>query len=152
MPVIVIGADTDMGRAILAQLDGRGGEIRAFVSDPGEGLTLKRRGLKVAVGDVSDASHVGGAALNCFSVILVPECAFDERERSFTDGPEATVGSWAEALADAAVQRVILIEDGRLPSAPAVLGAVPAELVAIPASGRSLEEVAAAAADADDVA
>ena len=66
MPVIVIGADTPTGHAVVDALLPRRGEVRAFVSDPTEAAALKERGVKVAVGDVSDGSHIGGAATQGF--------------------------------------------------------------------------------------
>ena len=53
MPVIVIGADTILGDALIDALLTREGEVRAFVTDPDRGLALKGRGVKVATGDVS---------------------------------------------------------------------------------------------------
>lgn len=113
MPVIVIGADTPLGDAITGALSAGGGEVRAFVSSPEVARRLRNSGVKAAVGDVSDASHVGAAAIGCFSAVVIPEAAFDERERSFSDSPEATVTGWTRALAEASVQRLIWIEDSR---------------------------------------
>ncbi len=115
MPVIVVGADTPAGEAIFAALMVPGREVRAFVSDPDTALRLKRRGAKVAVGDVSDASHVAGAALNCFSAVLVGDAAGDQRERSFADDPAAVLAAWAEAVDDAGVRRVIWVTTAEPP-------------------------------------
>ena len=60
MPVIVIGADTSQGRAVIEGLVEPGREVRAFVSDPAIGAELRELGVKVALGDVSDDSHVQG--------------------------------------------------------------------------------------------
>ncbi len=114
MPVIVIGADTPVGEAITASLIARPGEVRAFVSDASAALLLQTDGVKVAVGDVSDGSHIEGAALGCFSAVVIPEAAFDHRERSFTNSPATTVGTWVSALSDAAVRRLIWLEDPRV--------------------------------------
>ena len=83
MPVIVVGADTPKGRAVIEGLVEPGREVRAFVSDPDAGAELRELGVKVALGDVSDDSHVQGACTNCFTAVLMTEAAFDGRERSF---------------------------------------------------------------------
>ena len=95
MPVIVIGADTPTGEAVLDALLPRDGEVRAFVTDVAYGTALKDRGVKVAIGDVSDGSHVGGAAMRAFCAIAAVEAAHDERERSFAKTPDAVVAAWA---------------------------------------------------------
>ena len=66
MPVIVVGADTDLGRAIVPALRPASGEIRLFASDA-EAVAGYRSFAKVAVGDVSDGTHVGGAAFGRFA-------------------------------------------------------------------------------------
>lgn len=128
MPIIVIGADTGPGSKVVDALLTRDGEVRAFVSDPAVAAELKQLGVKAAIGDVSDGSHVGGAALNCFSAVLVPDAAADQRERAFADSPEAVIAAWAEGLAEAGVSRAIWIGD-EVPEA--VAAAVP-ESVAVP--------------------
>ncbi len=115
MPVIVIGADTRLGEAVIDALTGRDGEVRAFVSDPEAARTLKARGIKTALGDISDGSHVGGAACNCFGAVLIGQAAIDDRERSFAEDPGAVVEAWAEGLADAGVHRAIwVVSDPRV--------------------------------------
>lgn len=109
MPVIVIGADTPMGGAVLNELLPRDSEVRAFVTAPEAVAGLRARGVKVACGDISDASHVGGAALNCFCAVLIQEAAVDDRERSFADDPPAVLEAWIEGLNDAGVTRTIVV-------------------------------------------
>lgn len=109
MPVLVVGADTDVGMATVGALLARDGELRAFVTDPGVGLLLKEKGVKVATGDISDASHVGGAATAVFSAVLVGLAASDDRERSFAARPVDVARAWAEGLSDAHVKRIIWI-------------------------------------------
>lgn len=112
MPVIVVGADTPCGTAVLDALLPRQGEVRAFVTDPAAGAALKERNVKVAIGDVSDGSHVGGAALRSFCAIAITEAAHDDRERSFAATPSAVVAAWAEGLRESGVRRVIVVDDG----------------------------------------
>ena len=109
MPVIVVGADTEVGESILDTLHEPRREIRVFISDPERVASYKSRGYKVALGDVSDDSHVEGAATRCFSAVLIGEAARDERERSFADTPEAIFKGWATAVANSQVQRVIWV-------------------------------------------
>ena len=110
MPVIVVGADTPVGSSIVDALIEPDREVRAFVTDIDDGARLKSSGVKVAIGDVSDPSHVGGACLNCFSVVFVTEAAEDERERAFASDRHTVLKGWAEAARDAAVTRVIWVD------------------------------------------
>ena len=147
MPVIVVGADTEVGGAIIDALLPRQGEVRAFVSDADTGLTLKERGVKVAIGDVSDASHVGGAALNTFSAVLVAEAASDERERAFASTPQSVFAAWTEGVTDAAVQRVIWVGDAT--EDPSLASAVP-EFGRVPIGDSAPGEIASAVAALDE--
>jgi len=115
MPVIVVGADTARGRAVTEGLMEPGREVRAFVSDAGVAAELKELGVKVAVGDVSDDSHVQGCCTNCFTAVLVTEAASDGRERAFASSEGQILRGWAEAVAAAAVTRVIWVHDGETP-------------------------------------
>ena len=109
MPVIVVGADTPTGLDILEGLHNPPREVRAFVSDPDTGLELKERGFKVALGDVSDESHVEAAATACFSAVLITEAADDSRERSFAASTKEVLQQWARAVANSQVKRVIWV-------------------------------------------
>ena len=125
MPVLVVGADTSTGAAIMEALAGRDGEIRAFVSNATVGAELKESGAKVATGDVSDASHGGGAATSVFSAVLVAAAASDERERSFAHSPLEVARAWAEGLADAGVRRIIWVGDRELADAAELAACAP---------------------------
>ncbi len=152
MPVIVVGADTPPGRSIVEALCDRAGEIRAFVTDPAAARDLRERGIKVAVGDVSDGSHVAAAALACFSAVFVAECALDARERSFSPDPPDVVAVWADAAAEAAVHRVIWIDHDELTEgAAAFVGRVP-EVATVSTSQRTPQQVGAEAARLDAAA
>jgi uncharacterized protein YbjT (DUF2867 family) len=115
MPVIVIGADTPVGRELIVALADTDQEVRAFVTDPAERERMRPLGVKVAVGDVSDSSHVEGACTNAFTAVLVSAASTDDRERSFARTPEAVLHGWAEAVAAAHVQRVIWVDDSDPP-------------------------------------
>lgn len=117
MPVIIVGADTEYGAAIARRLTSRDGEVRAFVTDTQSAQPLRDLGIKVAVGDVSDNTHIEGAALNAFSAVLVAEAGLDDRERSFAATFDRLVGAWLEGISAAGVRRVIWVGDGPTPAA-----------------------------------
>ncbi len=143
MPVIVVGADTPAGEAVIGALLAPGREVRAFVSDPGAALRLKKAGVKVALGDVSDASHLAGAALNCFSVVFIEAAATDGRDRAFAADRAAVFEAWAEAASDASVRRVIWVSSVEPPA-----GAAPESARVDP--GLALDELARRVAELDD--
>ncbi len=141
MPVIVLGADTSLGEAITASLTARIGEVRAFVSNTSIALLLRNDGVKVAVGDVSDGSHLESAALGCFSAVVIPEAAFDSRERSFSDSPKATVATWLSALSDASVKRLIWLEDPRIAAPMAQSPSATTQVAIVATWGRPSAEI-----------
>lgn len=116
MPVIVVGADTPVGEAVVRAVCRSAAETRAFVSDSGAADGLRAMKVKVALGDVSDASHVEAAALHCFCAVLVVEAAEDGRERTFSNSPAEVAEGWAKAVRSAGVQRVIWVGGGNLPA------------------------------------
>lgn len=113
--MIVVGADTALGEALLETLNPAAREIRVFVSDEARGLALREQGFKVATGDVSDDSHVEAAATRCFSAVLIAEAAHDTRERSFATTAEKVLEGWATAVSNSKVRRVIWLTDGDHP-------------------------------------
>jgi putative NADH-flavin reductase len=117
MPVIVVGADTRAGMRILEGVLDPVREVRAFVSDDSLAAQLKSKGVKVALGDVSDESHVEAAASGCFSAILVTTAATDDRVKSFASTPESVLQSWGRAVANSDVSRVIWVADIETPTA-----------------------------------
>lgn len=110
MPLIVVGADTPWGRAITERVLEPNREIRAFVTSAKAADELRGLGVKVATGDVSDDSHVGGACLNCFTAVLVGTAARDDRERSFAHDEASVLAGWAEAAKAGGVKRVIWVD------------------------------------------
>lgn len=117
MPVIVVGADTPIGLSIVSALIEPDREVRAFVTDADVSASLRTQGVKVALGDVSDPSHVGGACLNCFSAVFVTEAARDDRERAFARDRRTVLEGWAQAVREADVTRVIWVDShGDLPA------------------------------------
>lgn len=122
MPVIVVGADTSLGSSIVSALLAPGREVRAFVTNESAATKLKAVGVKVALGDVSDESHIEGAATRCFSAVLVVEAATDSRERAFAKSKDDVLQGWANAVAR--VTRVIWVTDDSVPDVKATQVAV----------------------------
>ena len=144
MPVIVVGADSELGEAVIARLQTRAGEVRAFVSDPTVSQRFRLQGIKVAIGDVSDLSHVAAASAGAFSAILITAAATDGRETAFAD-PRQVVEGWLAAIAAAGVSRIILVGEMSTPVSPRGV-----ELALVPTAGRSPAEVAEEVAGLDD--
>lgn len=147
MPVIVIGADTPLGLATMEELLPRSSEVRAFVTSPEVAGALRARGVKVALGDVSDGSHVGGAALNAYCAVLIAEAAADSRERAFAETPESVISTWVDGLNDAAISRAIFVGDR---PEPATLAGLRAELAIVTTEERSAAQVAAEVSRLED--
>ena len=118
MPVIVVGADAPLGIQIVDALLPRAAEVRAFVTDRAVAAALKARRVKVAIGDVSDGSHVGIAAQHAFCAVLIGAAATDGRERSFASRADEVITGWAQGLADAGTTRVVLVHGGEVNPAP----------------------------------
>jgi hypothetical protein len=101
-------------------LVGPGREVRAFVTDPEVAGRIRGSGAKVALGDLSDSSHVEAACMHCFTAVLVTEAARDQRERAFAEEADQVLQGWAGAVAAAGVTRVIWVgDDEGLPATPA---------------------------------
>lgn len=136
MPVMIVGADSPTGRRIAERLFDPAREVRVFVTDPEAAEEWRSTGAKVALGDVSDDTHVAGACLNCFSVVLVGEAATDSRTRSFASTPAAVMTGWANAVGSAGVRRVIWVIEGEPPAT-----SVPEVAVVHPATDGLADEV-----------
>lgn len=151
MPVLVVGADTELGHAIVPALQPASGEIRLFASDP-EAVAGYRDFAKVAVGDVSDGTHVGGAAIGAFCAIVITAAARDERERHFVHSTDELFQQWADGLADAGISRVIVV--GNRDDLPdrVHLDAIDAEYWLIDTTGLTMAEVIAAVVTAESAA
>jgi uncharacterized protein YbjT (DUF2867 family) len=147
MPVIVIGADTPLGVATMDALLPRPGEVRAFVTSPDAATDLRSRGVKVALGDISDGSHVSGAALNAYCAVLIAAAAGDDRDRAFADTPHAVISAWVDGLNDAAVTRAIFVTAD--PGITALAG-LHAELAVVTTGGKSTAEVVAEVSRLED--
>lgn len=148
MPVIVIGADTPLGHQVVRTLEPASGEIRIFASDA-DAVGEYRSFAKVAVGDISDGTHVGGAAIGAFCAIVIAATAHDERERFFAATTDELYRQWADGLADAGISRVIVVgAPAEIPD-PVHLDSIGAEYVLISTSHQSPDEVVAAVVAAE---
>jgi nucleoside-diphosphate-sugar epimerase len=152
VPAIVIGADSPIGEAIVAALGPDTREVRAFVSDPVAGAAFRGAGVKVALGDVSDSSHLAAAASGAFSAIVIARAAVDERERAFADDAATTVAGWIDGLREAGVRRVIWVEDDQVPLPQGRVAAIVPEWASVRATGRPDREVGQHVAALDDLA
>jgi putative NADH-flavin reductase len=146
MPVIVIGADTEVGHAIIHGLRPASGELRAFVSDA-DVADSYRQFAKVAIGDLSDGSHVGGAALGAFCAIVIAAAAHDGRDRYFAQGMEELFSQWADGLADAGIGRVIVVGTPEQIPKPDPLQNASPDYHHADTTGRSLDEIVAVVAE-----
>lgn len=142
MPVIVIGADTAVGEATVRAIVPAAAEVRAFISDARRAGDLKAQGVKVAIGDVSDFSHIEAAAMNCFCAVLVAEAALDGRDVSFADDRQDVWEGWAAAVRNAGLQRTIWI--GTEGSGPPLPRPTPEVAIVVPGG---IEETAAEVAE-----
>jgi uncharacterized protein YbjT (DUF2867 family) len=146
MPAIVVGADTPLGREIVPMLVSRGGEVRAFVSRRTAGDELRRVGAKVAVGDLSDGSHIAAAAYQAFTAVLVESALTDGRELAFAEA-KAVPTVWRDAIREAGVQRAIWIDHSANLD---VAGSAP-EVRHVETAGKNYREVAGHVADLNDI-
>ncbi len=146
MPVIVVGADTPAGETIVSALVDRGGEVRAFVTDAARGAPMRAQGVKVAVGDLSDGSHVAAAAHEAFTAVFIEAALADGRPCAFATDSRAVVNTWETAVREAGVQRAIWVGD---PSPYAIAGLAP-ECAVVASAGRSDQDIALEVADLND--
>jgi nucleoside-diphosphate-sugar epimerase len=152
MPVIVVGADTPLGTAIVEALLARQGEIRAFVSDADSGAALKKQRVKVAVGDISDGSHLEGAAMRCFGAVLMAEAATDGRALAFASGADDVYRAWTSALHAAGVTRTIWVGPRPDESTAQSLRDATAEVALVDPTTGTAVEIADQVAALDDAA
>lgn len=144
MPVMVVGADHPLGEVIARKLAAPDREVRAFISSVNSHGPLRALGIKVAIGDLSDQSHVEAAATSCFTVVFIEPALGDGRELAFAAAEAATTG-WARAATDAGVKRVIWVGG----SPPPVKGL---EMAAVTVDNRTPDEIADEVAFLDDLA
>lgn len=140
MPVIIIGADSAIGHALIPALRPDASELRLFASDAAA-VAEYRDFAKVAIGDISDGTHIGGAAIGAFCAVVIATAAHDERDRYFAPTTGALFAQWADGLADAGVQRVIVIGTGNEIPDPDPLRTIVDDYHHAETSGRELPAV-----------
>lgn len=145
MPLIVIGADTTAGEAIVERLGQPEREVRVFVTDETAGQAMRELGFKVATGDVSDVSHVEAASLRCFSAVLIADAAADGRQLSFASTAGEVLRGWASAVGNSGVRRVIWVTDTEPPETEAP------EVAVVEPSDPSLAQTVLALDDAHSI-
>ncbi len=150
MPVLIVGADTPIGAAVVKALANREGELRCFVSDLSAAASLKAKSVKVAIGDISDGSHVGAAGLNCFSMIFITAAATDDRERAFAVTSQDVFDQWQEAITMAGAQRIIWVENPSSVGSGAKI--IAREIAVVPSDEKTDHAVAERVVALDDAA
>ncbi len=149
MPVLVVGADTPVGASVVDALTNREGELRCFVTDVEVAADLRSRPAKVALGDVSDGSHVGAAGLNCFSIVFICAAATDTHERAFCSTPAQVFEQWQEAITMAGARRIIWVEDADTTGSGSRISAN--EIAVITGAGLSNRDIADRVVALDEV-
>ena len=148
MPAIVVGADTPIGEAIVAALVSRGGEIRAFATDPARAAALRALGVKAAIGDLSDVSHLTAAAHSAFTAVLVEAAILDGRPLDFAADTDGVLAAWGSSIRGSGVQRAIWVGG---PLSSHLVGCAP-EVAAVATNDRPDQEIAGEVADLNDSA
>ncbi len=107
MPVVVTGADGPIGRALIPMLIERGSEVRAHVPERRVAEALRRPGVKVAVGEPTDAELLTTVMSDAHTVCHLPAPAVSD-----SSGEEAVLDaarSALEAAREAGVSRVLFV-------------------------------------------
>ncbi|MGA9597607.1 MAG: hypothetical protein WBV06_15745 [Acidimicrobiia bacterium] len=151
MPVLVIGADTDLGHAIVPALRPASGELRIFASDA-DAVARYREFAKVAIGDISDGTHVGGAATGAFCAIVIAAVAHDDRERYFAATTVELFGQWADGLAEAGIARIIVVGAERELPSPDPLHKAAIEYHHVDTAGKSIDQIVSEVTDLEAAA
>jgi hypothetical protein len=120
MPAIVVGADTPIGEAIVAALVSRGGEIRAFATDPARAAALRALGVEAAI--------------------------LDGRPLDFAADTDGVLAAWGSSIRGSGVQRAIWVGG---PLSSHLVGCAP-EVAAVATNDRPDQEIAGEVADLND--
>ena len=100
----------------------------------------------MAVGDLSDGSHIGAAADRSFTAVLVVAAATDGRPLAFSIDASGVLKTWTTALREARVQRAIWVGD----PAPHLIEESAPEVIVVDPAGRAEADVADEVADLND--
>jgi NADH dehydrogenase len=109
MPVVVTGADTVVGRALIPLLRGRGSEVRATVRDTGAADELRALGAKVAAEAASDADTLRAVLDEAHTVCLLMGDLFLPTGESYEETIVESTRTVLRVGRKAKVTRVLLV-------------------------------------------
>lgn len=112
MPVVVTGADTQVGRLVIDRLVGSGLDLRATVATSAAVAALVERGVKTAVSDLVDTERFGAVVENAHTVIHL---------RGGESGAIlAGIPDVLAALPESGVERIVTLAPLTLPGHPSL--------------------------------
>ena len=109
MPVVVTGADTPVGRALIPMLLERGSEVRAAVQDSEEAEPLRALGAKVAVVAASDDDTLRAILDDAHTVCLLSADLFLPSGETYEEAIVESTRAVLRAAKKAKVRRVLLV-------------------------------------------
>ena len=109
MPVVVIGADTPVGRALVPLLRQRGSEVRATIREADKADPLRALGAKVAADPASDADMLRAILDEAHTVCLVSADLFPPGDESYDEAIVERTRSVLRVARKAGVTRVLLV-------------------------------------------
>jgi uncharacterized protein YbjT (DUF2867 family) len=109
MPVVVTGADTPVGRALIPMLLEGGSEVRAVVQDAGGAEPLRALGAKVAVVAASDDDTLRAILDDAHTVCLLSADLFLPSGETYEETIVESTRAVLRAARKAKVRRVLLV-------------------------------------------
>lgn len=106
--IVVFGAGGKAGSRVLAEAVERGHEVTAVVRDPAKHASLERAGVRLAAGDVTEATSVAVAAAGHDAAISTVFRADADPGEFYTAAAKALVAG----LAEAGVERLVTVGVG----------------------------------------
>lgn len=119
MPVVVTGAGTAIGRALVERLGSIGGEVRAVVPDRAHAEHLRALGAKTAVGALSDLGTLGVVMADAHTVCHLAGAMRFDGDVDHEEVVLRTAQGVLETAVDAPVTRFVLLSHvGADPASP----------------------------------
>jgi uncharacterized protein YbjT (DUF2867 family) len=109
MPVVVIGADTPVGRDLIPLLRGRGSEVRATVRVSENADPIRSMGAKVTAAPVSDVDTLRAVLDEAHTVALLTADLFVPGGESYEGAIVEPAGTVLRVAEKAGVTRVLLV-------------------------------------------
>jgi NADH dehydrogenase len=109
MPVVVIGADTPVGRGLVPILRQRGSEVRATIREAEKADPLRALGAKVAADPASDADMLRAILDEAHTVCLVSADLFPQGEESYEETIVEGTRTVLRVARKAGVTRLLLV-------------------------------------------